>query len=115
MKKKRYISVAPINKYIIHCRKYTPKPDNATTLWNYNVFNVILFGKTPDLRAVENAVKMSIIGGSKFMPQFIQEITSVNHSLLCCLNINWQVKKKKKKTQADCSNLLKAKFSPKSL
>lgn len=27
------------------------------------------------------------------MPQFIQEITSVSHSLLCCLKMNWRAPK----------------------
>lgn len=36
------------------------------------------------------------------MPQFIQEITSVSHTLLCCLKMNWWAQK----TQADSGNVL---------
>lgn len=45
------------------------------------------------------------------MPQFLREITSVSHSLLCCLKMNWWAPKK----QADCSNSADggAKSSPK--
>ena len=42
------------------------------------------------------------------MPQFIQEITSVSHSLLCCLKMNWWAQKHRNK-DADCSSVLMGK------
>lgn len=41
------------------------------------------------------------------MPQFIKEITSVSHSLLCHFQINWRGPTKR---QAGCCNQLKAEF-----